>query len=98
MTLQDLVLNWNNAWKFDFWWRQKYNIPFGSETHRSISQIDIKFDYLENLLAKKQQDEMKRLDEGRKKLTETGEWIRENEANQKRQDELFDKIDLDQFN
>ena len=96
MTFTSFVLKWNNTWGFDYWWRKKYNVPFNSEAHRSISQIDIKFDYIENHLANKQYDEFQLSESNLKKYNETGEWIKER-VDKSREDELFDKVNLEDF-
>lgn len=37
---------WNSLY-LDFWWRKKYNIPFGSSQHREMNPIDMLIEYLE---------------------------------------------------
>jgi hypothetical protein len=97
MTITQLTLNWNNTWRFDYWWRKKYNVPFNSEVHRGISQIDIKIEYIEHFLAMKQDEQKRKYDEDFKEFKETGKWIKENVDNKKEND-LFDKMDLSSFN
>jgi hypothetical protein len=33
----------------DYWWRKRYNIPFGSSAHREMNFIDMLIEYRENL-------------------------------------------------
>lgn len=94
MTLTELIIKWSNTWRFDYWWRKKYNIPFNSEAHRNVSQIDIKMDYIESFLAQNQIKEIELSEARLKEYSETGKWIRTNEAKEKA---LFDKMDLSNF-
>lgn len=96
MTLTDLVLKWNNQWRYDYWWRRKYNVAFNSEAHRNVSQIDIKFEFIESTLANKQMEKSKEREERLKEFKETGKWIRES-IDKNREDELFSKMDLSNF-
>ncbi len=41
------ILHWNARYPLDFWWRRKYNVPYGSEKHRAMTHFDMMFDYLE---------------------------------------------------
>ena len=44
------VLNWNNKFPVDAWWRRKHNVPFMSKAHREISFLDQLFEYYEDKL------------------------------------------------
>jgi len=46
------IIDWNNKFPLDKWWRTKHNIAFGSEQHLAISQYDILFEYIEDELFK----------------------------------------------
>lgn len=96
MTLTEITLKWSNTWKFDYWWRKKYNVPFNSEAHRNMSQIDIRIEYVEHRLAQKFQDDMAKEDRDREHFKKTGNWLRDRE-DKKADDELFKKIDLSSF-
>ena len=41
------IHSWNSTFPFDYIFRQKYNIPFGSKTHLEMSFFDMKFDIAE---------------------------------------------------
>lgn len=47
--IRDFIFDWHE-FPLDYWWRKKYNIPFGSQQHRSISFIDMYVEYQEELL------------------------------------------------
>jgi len=38
-----------HSFPIDYWWRKKYNVPFGSVTHREMNFIDMLIDYQEEL-------------------------------------------------
>lgn len=95
MSLDELVYKWSNTWRFDYWWRQKYKVPFNSEAHRNANPIDVKFEYIEDVLIKKQMKSISELEEKQKLIAE-GKWINEN-IDHKKQKELFDKVDISQF-
>lgn len=45
------IFNWHE-FPFDYWWRKKYNIPFGSHAHREMNFIDMYIEHQEELLLK----------------------------------------------
>lgn len=94
MTLSQFITRWNDTWGYDFWWRKKYNIPFGSKKHLSANQIDIAFDYIEDKLAEKSFNEYSKQEKNKTHLAKTGEWIKPTKVNEKEQKELFDKVDI----
>ena len=51
------VIDWNNKYPIDRWYRKKYNIPFGSESHRNSNFFDMVFEFEEDKLFKKSQKE-----------------------------------------
>lgn len=97
MNLKDLVIKWNNSWRYDYWWRQKYKIAFNSEEHRASSQIDIAFEYFENHLSNEAVEKYKQEEDKRKVFEETGQWIRESETNKQKVKDAFDKLDVRNF-
>lgn len=44
------ILEWNNKYPYDRWWRMKYNIPFGSKKHKEANFINMKIEYQEDIL------------------------------------------------
>jgi len=52
-TTENSVDRWIFRWHdfpFDFWWRKKYHIPFGSSAHREMSFIDMYIEWREDLI------------------------------------------------
>lgn len=98
MILQEEIEKWNGKWKYDFWFRRKYNIPFGSQQHREANQIDISFEYFENRLYEKT---IKKIDDDKEKekvYKTTKRWINEPEGQADLESKLFDKLDLKKLN
>ena len=89
------VTLWNVQYPFDYWWRQKHGIPFGSKQHLEASHIFIYLEWEEEQMFKE--------------LAEENDTIRELELpakggvpivkmSKKEIDKEFDDIDLASFN
>ena len=59
--IRSFILNWNNKYPIDLWWRNKHNIPFGSKIHKDISFLDMIIEYEEDRL--RFAPEMKKIEE-----------------------------------
>lgn len=55
--LIDFVREWGIDNPIDYWWRKKNKVPFNSTLHRSISQRDMLFEFLEEELVREQEQE-----------------------------------------
>jgi hypothetical protein len=44
------IVAWNTLYPLDRWWRLKYKVSFNSPTHREVNQLDIIFEYEEDVL------------------------------------------------
>lgn len=93
------ILQWNKQYPIDFWWRKKYNVPFGSKKHLEMNHLDMLIDYEEEKLFEEIREQHKRQAE-----------IKENEElglkslskdivpmSSKEIDEEFENLDLSQF-
>lgn len=90
-TLLDQVKRWNSSWRYDYWWRQKHRVAYNSLEHRSVTPLDVAFEYAEHMLSQaeiKQQAELER----RAKLLKDGLLFEVREDS-----ELWKKIDLNSF-
>lgn len=91
MDAKEYIIKWNSKYKYDRLWRKKYNIPFGSEAHKSISQVEIYLDLLEDRLFDKAQlthlERIKDLEEYQR----TGKFLREEVVSQEAENALFKK-------
>lgn len=47
--IERFIFKWHE-FPFDYWWRKRYNVPFGSRTHREMNFIDMYIEYQEELL------------------------------------------------
>lgn len=96
---RDWVIRYNNRFPIDRWWREKHSIPFNSSSHREISPVDMKFEHEEDKLFKEFLDERKAREEREEKFKQEG-WLSvgEEELDEEDQEELFNKIDIDQLN
>lgn len=58
--LREFIIDWDNRFSFDLWWRRKYNIPFNSQRHRKMCLIDIKIERVEILLMEEYEQKMEK--------------------------------------
>lgn len=82
----NFIINWHNDFILDYWWRKKYNIPFGSIEHRSMNYIDMYIEYQEEIEIKN--------------FRETSKIVEEDENFYLSQEEInsdYEKIDLQEF-
>jgi len=96
MTIREAVVKWNNAWRYDHWWRQKHNVAYNSRLHREMNQIDICFEYFENHMSSEAIDQYQQ-DKSKEEKFKEGKWIEENKGTEKASKEDFDKIDISNF-
>lgn len=99
MTILQKVIQWNNKYPYDYLWRKKYNIPFGSEQHLKTSHVDMCFDmieedYIRNKIKEKRDEDDFMLDSitiGDKSKDKVIKMAK------KEVDEEFDNIDLTKY-
>jgi len=95
---QTFLVEWNNAFPCDRWYRKKYNIGFNTPKHRALCQIDIMLEFLEDELVRDSKKQIEAIEKRREELKQ-GKWLSDlgdyltPEENQ----EIFDNIDLDIF-
>lgn len=56
LTLKSRVNHFIFAWNqfpIDYWWRKKYNVPFGSKKHREMNFIDMYIEFQEDVVMNK---------------------------------------------
>lgn len=96
--LRTFIINWNKKWPIDFWWRKKYNVPFGSEKHRQADFIQMYLDYEEDKMMRKiyeskiESPKDSRFEEQFKK-SGVGEGMTQDQI-----DDDFENIDLSSYN
>ena len=47
-SVNHFLINWS-SFPIDYWWRKRYNIPFGSKEHREMNFIDMYIEWKEDL-------------------------------------------------
>lgn len=92
--LKSFIISWNNKFPYDKTFRKKYNIPFNSQKHRELSQIDIFIDIYEDRLMDieyKKYTNRKKLLESYK---ETGEFLvdLDEKMSKEEKDDAFEKL------
>lgn len=95
--LRKQIIDWSNKFPLDSSFRKKHNIPFGSEEHRRINQIDVYYEWLEEELHKEF------LEKAKKELQneadfEKGIWLRESVAEGSNDIDLFNKLNVKSIN
>lgn len=84
--IENFVFDWN-SFPLDYWWRKKYNVPFGSKKHREMSFIDMAIEWeeekiMQNIFNPQEEDNYVET------VKMTAEEI----------DEDYENLDLSQFN
>jgi len=102
--LRSLVINWNNDYPVDYWWRKRYNVAFGSEQHKQMSFIEMTFEYIEyveyriieieQILESKRKTDIK----NNELFTQTSPGKEIVHMTKKEAAEEYDNLDLSQFN
>lgn len=92
--IKRFIFNWHE-FPFDYWWRKRYNIPFGSSQHREMNFIDMYIEYQEELLLKEkiyEEDIEEDIDLG---INNGKEVVK---LSKQEIDDDYDNLDLSQFN
>lgn len=87
------ITNWNNKFPIDYWWRKKYNIPFGSSAHREANLIDMFYDYEEEKIMNKLMENV-----SSEKVGEVEADLNVGKKMSKKElDDAFDNLDITKF-
>jgi hypothetical protein len=87
------VLHWSELYPFDYFYRKKYNIPFGSPEHRATNFILMVADLYEEDMIQEYKDSLKEKEE-----TEAGIESSGIKMSKKEMDYEYENLDLNQFN
>lgn len=94
-SLKDFIKEWNRRIPIDKWFRDRYKIPFNSKSHRELSFIDMYIEYIEfihfDYLVKKKEKQKEEYTYQRGK----GNFMKG--LNDKDWDDIFENLDLDNF-
>jgi hypothetical protein len=88
------IEEWNLMFPFDYVWRKKYKIPFGSIEHRSMSLFDIRYDILEERYIRNISIDKRNIETNKNKLLKRMKVQEVEEIS----DEEFDNLDLSKYN
>ena len=98
--IDNFVFDWHN-FPLDYWWRKKYNVPFGSQQHRDMNFIDMLIEYREEIVInefkkeyRQKQEEQDNRDLG---LAEENSNKKVIHLSQEQIDDDYDNLDLSQF-
>lgn len=103
-SIKQSIIEWNLRYPFDYLWRKKFNVKFGSKEHLEKNFIDMKFDLMEDEIIESLHKKHKLRKKYRDKLLIKNEQQEEDIFNEKpsftpeEADELFDQINLDDYN
>jgi hypothetical protein len=106
LSLKDLkkfIINWNNQFPIDRWFRQKYNISFGSDEHRKVNLLEMLIEYEEDSLFRVLPAKLRQQEEHYKDYLETNIFLKKQSTVQdvytdEEVDTLFNSIDLKELN
>lgn len=86
------IFDWH-TFPFDYWWRRRYNVPFGSQAHREMNFIDMYIEYQEELMLQETKDSYEEIED-----SELG--IKDDKVVKMSKEEIdddYDNLDLSQF-
>lgn len=87
--IKNFLIDWHQ-FPIDYWWREKYKVPFGSKQHREMNLIDMSIEYTEQVQVQKYLREVDLEPEDRDPRLVS--------MTQSEIDKDFEELDLSQFN
>jgi curved DNA-binding protein CbpA len=98
-TLNEEIERFLDQWHsffIDWWWRDRYKIPFGSKKHREQSFIDMAIEYKEVQKMKQIKEQIREQEDEDMKFGEDDPRIVK--MTRKEVEDEYDNLDLNQFN
>lgn len=89
--IDDFIFNWHE-FPIDYWWRQRYNVPFGSSQHRDMNFFDMLIEYRENIAINRFKNEYKKTQEQQDDDSSGGMHLTQGQI-----DDDYESLDLTQF-
>ena len=89
--IESLVVWWNKSFPLDRAFRQKYKMPFNSKEHRTVNQVDVLFEFIEDSMF----DELRKEIEETKKVKPKGLFTEE--FLKKEDDDMFNNLIKDEI-
>lgn len=95
LQLRSFVEEWNLKYPIDKWWRDKYNVPFGSAAHKAQSMLDMRLDFEEELMFLQQKRRIS-TEQSSSYQFGSGSWLKKQivKPTQQQLDKDFDRIDV----
>ncbi len=90
--IRSSIIEWNNRFPLDKWWRKKYKIPYLSGEHRESTFFNQYFEYYEDQLFEEFYAEQKKKDKGPIESTYqpmSGNWWNNKVISKKEADDWF---------
>ena len=96
--IEHYIFNWH-SFPIDYWWRKKYNVPFGSRQHREQNFIDMLIEYQEEIVLNNVRAEIDREKEEKENeaLGLSNKKMNEAKLTEKELDDAYENLDLSQF-
>lgn len=94
--IQEFVEKWNRAIPIDRWYRQKYNIAFGSAAHKAVNLADMYCDFYEFIYMKFKYKKNKK-DEQEPYVRGQGNFIKSVIYSKQDIDKIFDELNIDEI-
>ena len=97
--IRQFITYWDSNYPVDLWYRKRFGIRFGSNEHKELRLIDIRFELEEQRLIEHQEKVDLFKVQQLKKYKDTGVWIEE--CTQEQEEDLldiFDNLDIDSLN
>lgn len=100
--VKDFCYQWSVKYPIDRWWRNKHKVAFNSPQHRSVSFIDMRIEFEEDMIFRKGRLE-------NNYIPNKGEWLKEDalfdddselteEQRLAKYKKEFEEMDLSQYN
>ena len=96
------IFRWHD-FPFDYWWRKKYHIAFGSSAHREMSFIDMYIEWREDMIVSRSLEKLQEHEEGWTEEDEMALGLKGKPTNvvhmsQEEIEEDYENLDLENFN
>ena len=96
------IFQWHD-FPFDYWWRKKYHVPFGSAAHREMSFIDMYIEYREDLMISRSLEQISAESDGWTPEDEEALGLSDKsgkvvQMSQEEIEEDYENLDLENFN
>lgn len=89
------LFNWHD-FPFDYWWRKKYNIPFGSSAHREMSFIDMYIEWREDMIVNRSLEQAEQQEEEELGMSPAPSNVVK--MSQQEIEDDYENLDLEKFN